>query len=270
MCSYCPQKILIKNYKKLSSKLIMTFDDFKLYLNNIPNDYIITFGGFSEPFLNPDMLRMLLYAYDCGYKLDLFTTLVGITKQDILSMGSAEIDFDRAVVHLPNINEHFMDKKEYLYLLDLFCNNISIGKLEFEYFGFVDDDIVDLLLKHGYSPFCGTMSSRGGYVYVPKYQIGGGFCATGHENHHILLPSGDVVLCCMDFGCKHVLGNLKDDNINDLNFKKPFIDIKKKQRLNDSDIICRKCDEFIPFFSLRFFNFIMSKFHKFFIKLKEV
>ena len=27
-------------------------------------------------------------------------------------------------------------------------------------------------------------------------------------NHNVLLPNGDVILCCMDYGLQHVLGNL--------------------------------------------------------------
>ena len=33
---------------------------------------------------------------------------------------------------------------------------------------------------------------------------------------NVLLPNGDVVLCCMDWSAEHVLGNLKRDRFEDL------------------------------------------------------
>jgi hypothetical protein len=34
--------------------------------------------------------------------------------------------------------------------------------------------------------------------------------------HNVLLPNGDVSLCCMDYGLKYVLGNLYNQEYNDI------------------------------------------------------
>ena len=35
-------------------------------------------------------------------------------------------------------------------------------------------------------------------------------------NHNVLLPNGDVVLCCMDYSIKHTIGNLLNDDYEKL------------------------------------------------------
>ena len=34
--------------------------------------------------------------------------------------------------------------------------------------------------------------------------------------HNVVLPNGDVSLCCMDYGLKHILGNLYTQEYNDI------------------------------------------------------
>src|SRR5207247_553993 len=42
-------------------------------------------------------------------------------------------------------------------------------------------------------------------------------CAmTPFYDHNVLLPNGDVVLCCMDYSLKHRLGNLLQQSYEDL------------------------------------------------------
>ena len=49
-------------------------------------------------------------------------------------------------------------------------------------------------------------------------KIGGGYYCNRalRMNHNVLLPNGDVVLCCMDFGMQHVLGNLKRQSYEEI------------------------------------------------------
>lgn len=60
-------------------------------------------------------------------------------------------------------------------------------------------------------------------------------------NHWVLLPDGTVVLCCMDFGLKHPLGNLLTDNYDDIIAKKEYQSIISAMSDEKVDIICRKC-----------------------------
>jgi len=63
-------------------------------------------------------------------------------------------------------------------------------------------------------------------------------------SHNVLLPNGDVVLCCMDYGMKHVLGNLFSSDYDSLFRSKEFLKVKKGLRYDSLDILCRYCEEF--------------------------
>lgn len=61
-------------------------------------------------------------------------------------------------------------------------------------------------------------------------------------NSNILLSDGSVVLCCMDFGLKHVLGNIYEHSFEEI------MNGTEMQRVKDGmngdetiDILCRKC-----------------------------
>jgi len=64
-------------------------------------------------------------------------------------------------------------------------------------------------------------------------------------NHNVLLPNGDVVLCCMDYGLQNILGNLLKSDYESLFHNEQYEKIRKKMKAQDSDLICRNCDEAI-------------------------
>jgi hypothetical protein len=66
-----------------SAKRRLAFDDFQLALDKMPDDVIIIFAGFSEPFLNEYCTRMILHAHAKGHPLCVFTTAVGMTLDDV-------------------------------------------------------------------------------------------------------------------------------------------------------------------------------------------
>jgi hypothetical protein len=57
-----------------------------------------------------------------------------------------------------------------------------------------------------------------------------------------LLPNGDLALCCMDFGLKHVIGNLREQTIDEI-YKGPIFK-KILQSFSDPsvDSLCRVCE----------------------------
>ncbi|HAJ56357.1 MAG TPA: hypothetical protein DCL35_01145 [Candidatus Omnitrophica bacterium] len=62
--------------------------------------------------------------------------------------------------------------------------------------------------------------------------------------HNVLLPNGDVVLCCMDFGMKHVLGNLLVSDYLSLFSGVEFLKVKGNLKQDYGDILCNRCDGF--------------------------
>lgn len=78
MCKYCPQDLLLKTYK---GKKLMSFEDFKKFLEHVPVNVDIYFAGFSEAFLNRDSSKMIKYAVNRGHEVIFYTTLIGITDE---------------------------------------------------------------------------------------------------------------------------------------------------------------------------------------------
>ena len=74
----------------------------------------------------------------------------------------------------------------------------------------------------------------------PEKRVGALACSISHNefNQNVLLPNGDVYLCCMDYELKHRLGNLFLDDYKSLQVKREKI---KRLLVEDDDVICRKC-----------------------------
>ncbi|PIQ72376.1 hypothetical protein COY13_03690 [Candidatus Roizmanbacteria bacterium CG_4_10_14_0_2_um_filter_36_35] len=89
------------------------------------------------------------------------------------------------------------------------------------------------------------LSRAGNLEFGPKlYHHGSIMCnSPSGLKHNVLLPNGDVYLCCMDYALTHKLGNLLTGDYEKLFKEKEFIDIKqrlKNERLGD--VICRHCE----------------------------
>jgi len=64
----------------------------------------------------------------------------------------------------------------------------------------------------------------------------------GRNPQVVMLPNCDVVLCCMDFGLKHKLGNLLDQSYLDIVNSPNFQKIRSNRFHWDGDCLCRECD----------------------------
>lgn len=174
-CSYCPQDVLRKVYKGVH---ILTLENFKKILYNIPRDVPIDFAGFSEPFLNPECPDMIIYANEQGYKILVDTTFTGISDSDINRIS--DIPF-----------AHFGQHDIGLPLRDYPFIHRTIKVTE---------------------PL-----SRAGNLYPEIRRDECGVCSRSSlHTTNVMLPNGDVVLCCHDYALKHKLGNLFETNFNDL------------------------------------------------------
>jgi len=172
-CSYCPQKLLKESYK---GDLLLTLEVFNKILDNTPNNVSIYFAGFGEPFLNQDATEMILIAHRRGYKIGLWTTLVGLTESQAIQLN----DIPFVWVHVHDIGQK---KRDYKWI-----NDWS-------------------------KP---VVNSRGGNLWEEGRRGTGKCGKSPDFTTNVALPNGDVVLCCSDYGLKHPLGNLLTTNFNDL------------------------------------------------------
>jgi hypothetical protein len=101
------------------------------------------------------------------------------------------------------------------------------------------------------------MISRAGNVEIVKNnfkrKLGPLVCHRGSSadledrlDVNVLLPNGDVSLCCNDYGLQNILGNLLKTDYVSLFQSDTFKKIREKMKAHDSDIICRNCHEAMP------------------------
>lgn len=216
-CLCCPQIKLLHAYKH--NKSVLSYSDFEKIIKKVPRDVRIDFSGMAEPFLNRRAADMMLLAHACGYNLMLYTTLVGATQEDYDKIRL--IPFEYIVIH--STDQYF------------------------EYDGW--DDIYNNFREQNIPHIIGhkDIHSRAGNLPAniksnDKYLKGKIKCSVcGYDyNRNVLLPNGEVYLCCFDYGLKHKLGNLLQDSYENLENAKMYL--RQASVVSDSDLLCRRCE----------------------------
>lgn len=244
-CIYCPQEKIIAAYTKRSNMLQMTFDTFKTCVDKIPINVMIYFSGMCEAWLNPDCTKMLLYAHQKGHKVGAFTTLIGMTPADLDLIES--IPFVVFSAHLPSSEgfENIIVNEDYLKLL----TKVARSRIRPSYvvFGGKPQRDVEALLKKERIR-CLKVRSRGRNIDIkgramPNRRRGVIGCALNLCSN-MLLPNGDVTLCCVDYSMQHILGNLLTSDYESLFKGEEFLNVKKGLRDESLNILCRYCEEY--------------------------
>ena len=101
-CKYCPQKLLINKYfeNNPNREKEMSMDIFKKCLSHLPEECNIQFCGMAEPFLNARCSDMIIEACNAGKNIELYTTLVGTSIEDIKKIWDLPIDYVN--IHIPD------------------------------------------------------------------------------------------------------------------------------------------------------------------------
>ena len=240
-CDYCPQALHIKTYTAKSKHTVMTLEDYARCLSKVPQNVDIHFAGMAEPWLNVSATDMLMMAHEQGHKIQVYTTCAGMSLEDVERIR--DIKFIHFCLHLPDgdgimtidVNKYYLDVVKSclsLYNVNLMC----IGKLHplvEAVTGPVEDS------KH-------TLISRAGNLKTMAIDPKKGHlrCSSMPDklDHNILLPNGDVLLCCMDYANRHVIGNLLNDDYEDLFKSEEYIKIKEGLKDDNSKITCRTCE----------------------------
>lgn len=258
-CRYCPQDLLINSYYSTNNKEnnielldIMNFKIFKECIDKIPPNIDIHFSGMCEPWQNPECTKMILYAYNKGHSIHVFTTLQGMSRDDYLKIR--ELDLKSFVLHIPDseYNSKFKIDDSYLNLLREVIKDTIDGRFKISYYschGNVHESIKELI-EFSKIPINNQMFDRAGNLHEEgiisskekKGQIICKWCGGNALNKNVLLPNGVVLLCCMDYGMEFPLGNLlnqKFDEISEGKTKKHYRMLLKSESLGK--ILCRHC-----------------------------
>ncbi len=249
-CIYCPQKLLLNRYysERKDRKNKLSFEDFKIALDKVQAGATISFCGMSEPFLNERCADMICYAYEKGYKISLLTTLVGMTMEDFNKIKT--IKFDSFVLHIPDEEGHskFEITGEYRKLLESVNKTIDIDY--YSCHGNVNSLIQDIIDKEKYAGIAlgNRAGNLEGFEKMSTYKNGRIACYHGSEAQvggwaPVMFPDGSLVLCCQDYGMKHVLGNLITQSWLEICEGEEYKKFKNGLTDDTIDILCRTCGD---------------------------
>lgn len=248
-CKYCPQKLFIESCKRNGIKdFRMEIGVFKRCIDKLPQDVVICFAGMSEPWLNPECGEMLSYVVQKGFKIEMYTTLVGMKESDLEIIEN--VDFSEFVVHLPDEDNNSKIKVD-----DNYCNllkklvELNTKKkfiTSYSYHGTLNKRISRLL--GGEKVNSTELNDRAGNMEVDnvvakKQKCGAITCMRSNNrlDNNVLLPDGTVILCCMDYALKHILGNLQNDSYKNILNSKESMRIREGLQNESINILCRKC-----------------------------
>ncbi|HUB14985.1 MAG TPA: radical SAM protein [Acetobacteraceae bacterium] len=230
MCTFCPQDKLRGMYGKATK--YFTLENFKEIVRKVPKHVRIDFSGMAEPWANPDATEMLRHVLTEGYRFALYTTLYGMERTDcaqvidLLRRHAPQVEV--VCLHLPDRNGNMRGWK---YNADYEANLIDFIRLamqrvmpSFEVMtmdegGTPHKDLDHLGIKLG--PWIGHTRAGnvsledvpGQKIYVkPEHNSAVSCSFTRFYDQNVCLPNGDVVLCCMDYGMQHKIGNLLEQD----------------------------------------------------------
>lgn len=186
--------------------------------------------------------------------MTVFTTLRGMTLEDFDKIK--HIPFDIFCIHLPDVDgmTKIPVNDVYLELLEKCINTFDYS---FFAYGTIRDEVINVIKNYDQSKIFWNQSihSRAGNLdgVAPRERLSGhiacgdwdGQCKSA-LNRNILLPNGDVALCCMDFGLKHIIGNLLTDEYTDLFRSDEYNKVVAGMYVDSMDSMCRICDYAIP------------------------
>ena len=226
-CVFCPQRLLTESYQ---GQRVMSLEDFQRRVDRIPKDVRITFSGFVEPWLNKHCTDMVLYAHETGHPVSVFTTGIGMSVDDIERiahvpfMGGPNGGF---TFHLPDselLAKHPITPG-YIKLCEwVRDNHHRIANFYLMSMGSTVHPAVSHCFDGNF--VVAQMWDRAGNlsreaILKPELmQMKGRWNQTQHtdgprtcgcvENlyHNVMMPNGDVSLCCMDYGMDNIIGNL--------------------------------------------------------------
>jgi Iron-sulfur cluster-binding domain len=259
-CTFCPQDQLRAQYGKDPDKY-MSLDNFKLILSKIPTYVRIDFSGMAEPWTNEACTDMLQHALGRGHHVAIYTTLYGVSAaeaQRIFDLVLKHKDqVETVCLHLPDDNGNMRGWRYSLqYELALrTMMQLADTVLDFRAMTMDRSGAVHKRLRMTATTLDGWVGmSRAGALDMkaigeqpieatPSHETLVSCSYTPFYDQNVVLPNGDVVLCCMDYEMKHVIGNLITGDYWSL-FGSPAmvaLQVENRKCGNSGTSICKSC-----------------------------
>lgn len=252
-CKYCPQRVLLERYyvKDKNRESFMTIETFRKCISHIPDEATILFSGMVEPLHNSLCVDMIRLALEKGHKVDLYSTFSEISLNETKKIAQLPLGFVGLHVADNRKFANIVTDDEYYHKIAYLINAkkkdgtpfVSVCNSQTE-----PDERVAAICEGKYEILT-TMLDRAGNLqdenlYSKQTLHGKISCSLCGQklNHNILLPDGTLLLCCMDYGMKHVLGNLKMQSYEEIMKGEEIERIRKGISGDETeDILCRNC-----------------------------
>jgi hypothetical protein len=202
------------------------------------------------------MLRMVL---DMGFKIAIYTTLYGMTDPEevkkLIEEHRSQVEV--VMLHLPDANKNmkgwknspeWMEALRKMATLDVPC---GVGAMTMDKSGLVAPELQPIVgqlagwMGHTRADSLDVEQIAGQPISMTPHNVFSLTCkSTPFYDRNVLLPNGDVVLCCMDYDLKHVIGNLLTQTYEEVMQGKPLLDLIA---INESPefskcSICKACE----------------------------
>lgn len=248
-CTYCPQDKLKDAYHGAHK---MSLYAFERMLTTVPLDVRIHFSGMVEPWLNERCTDMLAHALGLGHRVAIYTTLQGMTDAlDVTAMlRHYESLIDVVCVHMPDVHGNMRGHRitpEWEAAVDAFRELETARRIPYAFEWLSMGQPLIPIRRADWSPIdrAGSLDRTvvgEQPVMAPVHRDGPIACAyTDTYTHNVVLPNGDVVLCCMDYGLKHNLGNLLTQSYEEIVSGPEMHRIRTENAKQTGDTICRRC-----------------------------
>jgi radical SAM protein with 4Fe4S-binding SPASM domain len=268
MCTYCPQDNLRDVYG--DDVKYMSFDDFKIMIDKVPEYVRIDFSGQAEPWVNPDCSDMLEYVLEKGHRVAIFTTLYNWDEQTVHRVGEIVLryadKFDIFKIHFPDAAGNMKGWKhseEWEYAYIGMRTILQTAGVHYEAMTMSDDGIHPSIqhlpgaapshrwdiAAHDRAGLLNKEQVKGQVIKLTPRHEGPVVCGkTILYNQGVLLPNGEVLLCCMDYDKKHVMGNLLTDSYDDIlngPAMQKLLELNKLPHFTN-ETLCKSCVDAIP------------------------
>lgn len=252
-CDFCPQTLFLKEYKSPEKKI--TMDNFKLALSNLKNSSVktIQFAGFSEPLYHKNFYDFVVLSVEAGFEVLVISTLKGLDTERLKNIKNLPVIWEVSIQPINMQNRKGLNDEEA-------WNNIkSFMKLNFKFqpiFRCLDLNLSveerNRLIMQGKelgikNIVFGEFNTRAGIIAENQINKFGKKIICGYNIPPEILPNGDVLLCCMDFGVKHKIGNIFKESFEKIlssdSLKKIINTMSLKE---EGKILCHTCEAAIP------------------------
>jgi hypothetical protein len=239
-CSYCPQDLIGARY---AGPRRLSLETFAAALANCPPSLTVSFAGYAEPFLNRDCSSMIeLAAAEVGRALQIYTTGVGLSDADAELL--ARVHPKILMIHLPdgegdmkaNVTPEYVGRIRRLSKTVASFRAVCYGKMHP-----LLEEFRPLLKNYGLHSRAGNVEK---VARLGRIRHRGPLrCRTAPAlDENVLLPSGELALCCQDYGLAHIVGDLTRQTWDEIHAGERLSAVRELMASDAGECLCRTCE----------------------------